>query len=154
MHFRRELKTTDIEVIREILDSTGFFYDYEVDIALELATANLEKGPLDSGYSFVMVEVAGIPVAFACYGKTPCTADSYDLYWIAVHQNQKGQGIGKQLMHWVVQSIAEESGKNIWIETSSRELYEATRQFYLKMGCTIVAELPNFYGENDNKVVF
>ena len=45
-------------------------------------------------------------------------------------------------------------GKNIWIETSGRPLYEPTRQFYLKYGCTLIAELPEFYGENDAKLIF
>lgn len=154
MTFRKELKKSDKAAVKEILEATGFFYDYEVNIAVELVEENLEKGEEASGYSFIMVELEHNPVAFACYGKTPCTADSFDLYWIAVHQSHKGLGIGKQLMHLVEQNIALSSGKNIWIETSSRELYEPTRQFYIKLGCDIVAELPNFYGENDHKVVF
>ena len=154
MNFRKTVKESDLNSIKEILESTGFFYDYEVDIAIELAEENMTRGEDASGYIFIVVEDAGNPVAFACYGKTPCTADSFDLYWIAVHQNQKGKGIGKQLMKMAEENIAQLSGKNIWIETSSRPLYEPTRQFYLNLGCKIVAELPNFYGENDHKVVF
>ena len=154
MNFRKKLKASDVEVISGILESTGFFYDYEVDIAIELAQENLAKGEDASGYIFIVAEVHGIPVAFACFGKTPCTADSFDLYWIAVHQDEKGKGIGKQLMKLTEESIAQLSGKNIWIETSSRPLYEPTRQFYLNLGCQQVAELPNFYGENDHKMVF
>ncbi len=154
MDFRKKLKESDVKSIKEILESTGFFYDYEVDIAIELAQENLAKGEEISGYIFIIVEEAGNPEAFACYGKTPCTADSFDLYWIAVHENQKGKGIGKQLMKLVEENIAELSGRNIWIETSSRPLYDPTRKFYLNLGCKIVAELPNFYGENDHKVVF
>ncbi len=154
MIFRRELKESDKGFIEEILISTGFFYDYEIEVAVELAQENLEKGEEKSGYIFIMAETEDKPVAFACFGKTPCTADSFDLYWIAVHQNQKGKGLGKLLLNLMEKEVSGLGGKNIWVETSSRPLYEPTRMFYLKTGYEIIAELPDFYGENDNKNIF
>jgi len=154
MKFRNQLIESDIQAVREILNSTGFFYDFEVAIAVELAQENYEKGEEKSGYIFTIVEIDEKPVAFSCYGKTPCTAASYDLYWIAVHQNQKGNGIGKILLNRLEEHVEQLGGKNIWIETSGRPLYEPTRQFYLKYGCTLIAELPEFYGENDPKLIF
>lgn len=154
MIFRRDLKESDKGFIEEILKSTGFFYDYEIEVAIELAQENLEKGEEKSGYIFIMAEIEGNPVAFACFGKTPCTADSFDLYWIAVHQNQKGKGHGKLLLNLMEKEVAGLGGKNIWVETSSRPLYEPTRMFYIKTGYKIIAELPDFYGENDNKNIF
>lgn len=154
MNLRRELKTSDAGFIREILESTGFFYDYEIDIALELVEENLLKGEEKSGYIFLIAETYKIPVGFACFGKTPCTAASFDLYWIAVHQEQKGQGIGKLMLTRVEEEIAKQGGKNIWVETSSRPLYEPTRLFYEKNGYSMVSELPDFYGENDHKNIF
>ncbi len=154
MNFRRELKNSDIKVLGEILKSTGFFYEFEVGVALELVRENLERGEEKSGYSFIIVEREQQPTAFACYGKIPCTLNSYDLYWIVVHQDQKGVGVGKLLMKKVEEDIERLGGKNIWIETSSRPLYEATRRFYVKMDFKKVAELPDYYGKNDNKLVY
>lgn len=154
MNFRTQLKPTDAKFIGEILQSTGFFYDYEIDIALELVAENLEKGEDKSGYIFIVAEKDDMPCGFACYGKTPCTADSFDLYWIAVHQNQKGAGIGKVLLKMVEEGIAMLGGKSIWVETSSRPLYEPTRMFYLKTGYQLISQLPDFYGENDHKNIF
>lgn len=151
---RTECTHRDIESVREILVSTGFFYDYEVDIAIELVEENLAKGTEKSGYSFLFMDEGDRTIAFACFGKTPCTAASCDLYWIAVHNDYRGKGLGSQLMKLVEEQVRKQGGKNLWIETSSRPLYEPTRQFYLKEGCTIVAELPDFYGDNDHKVVF
>lgn len=139
--------------IRGILESTGFFYDFEIDTAMELVEEKLTRGE-ESGYSFIIAEKESKTIAFACFGKTPCTVSSYDLYWMAVHNDQKGGGIGKELMKLVEEKIAESGGKNIWIETSSRALYEPTRMFYLKTGSEFIAELPNFYGENDNKIIY
>jgi hypothetical protein len=57
-------------------------------------------------------------------------------------------------MKQIEEDIKSMGGKNIWIETSSRPLYDPTRMFYLKSGCEIIAELPDFYGQNDNKLIF
>ncbi|MCF8381206.1 MAG: GNAT family N-acetyltransferase [Bacteroidales bacterium] len=154
MKFRKQLQESDISYIEDILNSSNFFYDHEVKVALELAQENLTDGEEKSGYIFIICEVEEKPVAFACYGKTPCTEDSFDLYWIAAHQNQMGKGIGKILMKMIDEDIKNLGGKSIWIETSSRPLYEPTRQFYIKTQCELVAELPDFYGKNDNKLVF
>jgi ribosomal protein S18 acetylase RimI-like enzyme len=154
MHFRNKLKHSDKSYIKEILESTGFFYDSEVEIALELAQENLVKGEEKSGYIFNIVEINKIPVGFTCYGKIPGTADSFDLYWIAIHQKQQGKGIGKILIKMAIEAITQMHGKNIWIETSSRAIYEPTRQFYLKSNCELIAELTDYYGPNDNKIIF
>jgi len=153
MKYRSQLRESDVQAIIEIVKSTGFFSDSEIDIAEELARENLAKGPEKSGYIFNLADKEDTPVAYSCYGKTPGTEDSFDLYWIAVHQSERGKGIGKILMEMAVEDIARLSGKNIWIETSSRPIYEPTRHFYLKCGCEIMAQLPHFYGKNDNKII-
>lgn len=154
MNYRNNLTKTDLEHLKNILISSGFFYDSEVEIALELATENFEKGAEESGYIFTVAEENNLPVAFTCYGKIPGTESSFDLYWIAVHESQRGKGLGKILMGMMMEDIKEKGGENIWIETSSRPLYEPTRNFYLNYGCEKVAELPEFYGKNDSKTIF
>ncbi len=154
MNFRKILKEDDIPAIREILESSGYFYDFETDIALELAELNFNKGEEESGYNFLIAENEGKTIAFACYGKTPCTLSSFDLYWIAVHKASMNMGLGKIMMNLIEDDVASRGGENLWIETSSRPLYESTRQFYLKINCEKIAELPDFYAPDDHKVVF
>jgi len=154
MDFRNKLSISDLEHLKGILVSTGFFYDSEIEIVRELVQENLQKGEEKSGYIFNIAEENGKPTAFTCYGKIPGTESSFDLYWIAVHKSLRGKGIGKILMDMAVDDICKRGGKNIWIETASRPLYGPTRKFYLSYGCEIVAELPEFYGENDSKVIF
>lgn len=153
MNFRSKLKRSDVQAISEIVISTCFFSDLEIEIAEELAQENLDKGPEKSGYIFNIAEQNNVPVGYTCYGPIPGTEDSFDLYWIAVHQSQRGKGIGKILMDMAVEDIARLSGKSIWIETSSRSIYEPTRQFYLKCGCKEIAQLPDFYALNDHKII-
>ena len=152
--YRSSLKNSDLDDLCNILISTTFFYASEVEIVRELVGENLAKGEEESGYIFNVAEKEGRPVAFTCYGPVPGTEKSYDLYWIAVHQDNRGQGIGKILMDMAVDDIKNRGGGNIWIETASRPLYEPTRRFYLSYGCEKAAELDEFYGKNDNKVIF
>jgi len=154
MNFRNILKQSDVSAVEEILRSSGFFYNSEIEIACELAQKNLDEGAEKSGYIFNIAEIDDQATGFTCYGAVPGTAASFDLYWIAVHQSQRARGIGKILMNMALEDITRKGGKNIWIETSSRAIYESTRQFYLKYGCEKIAELPGFYGPNDDKVIF
>lgn len=154
MNFRNKLKTSDIESLTEVLVSTGFFYDSEIEIVKELSMENLKDGEEKSGYIFNIAEENGNIIAFSCYGAVPGTESSFDLYWIAVHKSSRGKGIGKIIMDMAVEDIRNKGGKNIWIETASRPLYEPTRQFYINYGCDQIASLPEYYGKNDDKIIF
>ncbi len=153
MTFREEVKEPDIQHVREIVESTGFFYDYEVRVAVELVEERLAKG-LESGYYFIFAEQAGKVVGYSCFGAIPCTQGSYDLYWIAVHKDSQAQGIGKMLLKKTEGSISRLGGRGIYVETSSRPQYEPTRQFYLHNQYQQEALLKDFYAPHDHKVIF
>ncbi len=150
--FRCEVKPADREAVRLITKSTGFFSDDEVEVAVELIDDRLARGG-DSDYEFVFADIDGQPVGYACYGEIECTAGSHDLYWIAVRNDQRGQGVGRALMQRVEQRIAEAGGMRLYIDTSSRAQYEPTRKFYERCGCIAEAVLKDFYAPGDSKVI-
>ena len=147
LHYRHEVFLQDIEHITDIVNSTRFFYSYEILIALELIEERLTKGT-QSGYWFIFAELAGNVVAYSCYG------GSFDLYWIVTHQNYQGRGIGKQLLQETETTIRHVGGRTIYVETASREQYTSTRHFY--EGCHYVkeAQLKDFYDIGDDKVIY
>lgn len=151
--FRHTPIPEDSLSIRRIVKSTGFFYDFEVDVAVELVGERLEKG-LESGYLFTFIEVDNEVAGYACYGLIPCTVCSYDLYWIAVDNKFRGQGLGKKIMTEVEKEIAKIGGHNIYIETSSREKYIPTQNFYISCNCTLEARFKDFYDIGDDKLVY
>ena len=51
---RYEVAEADIQRVREIVDSTGFFHPPEVDVAVELVEERLRRGDA-SGYFFAFV---------------------------------------------------------------------------------------------------
>ncbi|MBU0765725.1 MAG: GNAT family N-acetyltransferase, partial [Bacteroidetes bacterium] len=97
LSFRQGACPDDIEIVREIVTSSGFFYDREVDVAVELVCERLEKGEA-SGYYFLFAEYNKKVAGYTCFGSIACTKGCYDLYWIAVHNDFRGQGIGRILL--------------------------------------------------------
>ena len=150
---RQEPRADDRVAIRDIVTSTGMFYDYEIDVAVELVDEWLKRG-LASGYFFAFAEVDGRVAGYSCYGPIACTMHSYDLFWIAVHKDFQGQGLGRLLLEESERLIAATGGHRIYVETSSRDQYLPTRTFYEHCRYRLEATLEDFYGPSDAKVVY
>ena len=150
---RYDVREQDLATVREILESTGFFYPSEVDVAVELVEERLRIGEA-SGYFFAFAESDGHTVGYSCYGPIACTASSFDIYWLAIHSDAQRQGLGKWLMSVTEELIFGRGGERIYVETSGREHYLPTRKFYDRCDYQQVAELPEFYGTQDSKVIY
>jgi len=132
--------------LEEILRSTGVFSDAEVDIALEVFDA-------DDDYEFVGAFEDDKLIGYACFGPTPATDRTFDLYWIAVHPDAQRSGAGAALMDDVERQLQERRARVIVIETSSRDDYAPTRKFYHKRGYQEAARLQDFYATGDDRIV-
>jgi len=150
---REDVRSTDPQIVREITKSAGFFFDEEIETAVELVEERLAKGT-KSGYWFLFADVKGKTVGYSCFGPIACTKSSFDLYWIAVQADQRGTGLGTRLLNASEKKIHEMGGTRVYVETSSRSLYDPTRGFYLARGYNEEARLGDFYGENDAKVIY
>ncbi|NLF23129.1 MAG: GNAT family N-acetyltransferase [Lentisphaerae bacterium] len=140
--------------MRELVAATGFFHADEVAVAEELVTERLRQGEA-SGYLFLLADdAAGNLAGYACYGPTPCTASSYDLYWIAVAPAQQKCGLGRELARRVEAAIHARGGTRIYAETSSRPQYASTRAFYLRLGYQLASLLDDFYAPGDGKATY
>lgn len=151
--FRTEVTPVDVDNVRRIVESSGFFSEEEISIAIELVQERLTKGA-QSGYDFVFLEDAGETVGYSCFGRIPCTKASFDLYWIAVHDSCRGKGIGRKLLAETEVEIARRGGERIYLDTSSRAQYDPTRGFYSRCGYRQEAVLKDFYASGDSKVIF
>ncbi len=151
--FRYEVSEGDRQVVRRIVESTGFFRVDEVDVAVELVDERLAKGDA-SGYHFVFAEAEGRPIGYVCYGPIACTVGSYDLYWIAVHPSHQGRGVGQALLVEIERSIAEAGARWLLAETSSSSIYDKTRAFYERACFAVVGNVPDFYRPQDGRITF
>lgn len=150
---RFEVRPTDREAVRQIVESTRYFSAAETDVAVELVDERLAKGAA-SGYHFAFLEQNDQVLGYACYGPIACTVHSFDLYWIAVQQQFQQLGLGRRLVQISEQQVQAMYGRRIYVETSGREQYASTRRFYERCGYTVAAILPDFYDAGDDKVVY
>lgn len=148
------IKPAERKSIEEILRSTEFFYEHEIQTALEIADETITKGSEKSGYYWMKVIDKDGLVAFANYGKNAFSTHSWDLYWIAVHQNSRNKKLGSVLLKAIEDDVRNMDGKILWIETSGRPLYASTEGFYKRNGYELQACLRDFYGPGDPKQIY
>jgi GNAT superfamily N-acetyltransferase len=153
LKFRKTVNPDDLDTIRDIVESTGFFYDFEVPVAVELAAENLEEGD-ESGYFFLFAELEGRTVAYSCYGPIEMTQGGFDLFWIVTHNEMRGSGIGKILLEETHKAVKELGGRYLVAETSAMEKYAPTRHFYETNNYDKEAVIADFYKIGDGKVIY
>jgi ribosomal protein S18 acetylase RimI-like enzyme len=149
----RWCRPEDRQIVLSFLAETGFFRPDEIDIARELLDSAIAEGPKGHYQSFVAC-ANGQTVGWVCWGPTPCTLGTFDIYWIGVAPNMQGRGIGRTLTAFAEQSMAACGGQLFVVETSSRETYTPTRRFYEALGYREAGRIPNFYGPGDDRVIF
>ena len=150
--------------IRDILYATTVFREDEVAVALELFDETFAVGPArapyDPGdgvtdYEFVGSFASdGQLVGYVCYGSTPGTDRTYDLYWIAMHPDFQGSGGGSQLLGEVERRLRQREARLLVVETSSRDDYAPTRRFYDAHDYTAVATIADYYAPGDSRVIY
>lgn len=153
LRWRYAPEAADPERIRRLVTITGFFNPAEVDVAEELVRERLDKGEA-GGYHFVLAEHYGRLVGYTCYGPIAGTADSFDLYWIAVHPDFQRRGLGRHLLRESERLIHKAGGRRIYVDTSQRAEYASTRIFYENNGYRREALLADFYGPGDGKAIY
>ena len=62
----------------------GLFRPDEIPVALEVFDEAVRAGPRGEPYSALGADVDGRLAGWICWGPTPCTLGTYDLYWMAV----------------------------------------------------------------------
>ena len=93
-------------------------------------------------------------VGYACYGPTPDTDRTWDLYWIAIDPAYQGTGSGTILLLEVERRLQGLNARMLVVETSSRSEYAATRGFYEARGYDEAARVRAFYAPADDRIIF
>ena len=152
----RPLVAADRDGVCRILESAGNFTTDEVAVALELVDEWIELGE-ESGYlTYVLDSPAdgeGV-LGYVCFGPTPLTESTYDLYWIAVDKSMHRGGVGRRLLKFAEEEVARRGGKLLLVETSSQETYGGTIRFYERTGYELVGKIKDYYKPDDDKLIF
>jgi len=137
--------------LEQLTRATGLFREEEVATAVELFDESLAG---EDDYQLVGAFEGDQLVGYACWGPTPGTAATSDLYWIVVDRERHGSGIGTQLLREVEARLTAHGGRLVVVETSSRSDYAPTRSFYEARGYTRAATIRGYYAPGDDLVVY
>ncbi len=143
----------DLQGIKKILESTAVFKPHEIDVAVELAADGIKNGSL-SEYSFIFADYGYNTAGYICYGPITMTERRFDIYWLAVDGLMHRKGIGSLLLGEAEKQIEKLGGAYVFVDTSSREVYQGTRKFYRDHAYREVARIPDYYADGDDKIVF
>jgi ribosomal protein S18 acetylase RimI-like enzyme len=135
-----------------MLNNTPEFKPSEIVVALEVIDCYLRDNK-SSGYFILVAEENGDIAGYICYGPTPLTEGTWDLYWEAVLREKRGRGIGTALMKAAEKEIQQAEGRMTLIETSSIPAYEKARLLHQKLGYETIARIPDFYSPGDDKLI-
>ncbi len=149
----RKLKPDDVKNMETILKNIDNFNDAEVSIAMELVNAAAADAE-QKDYNVFVYEEEGNVIGYHCTGRRSLTDAVYDLYWIVTDPYHKNKGVGKTLLAHAEQFVTQLKGRWLLIETSSKESYEGTRNFYLRNNYSIISEINDFYSLGERLIVF
>jgi GNAT superfamily N-acetyltransferase len=146
----RHLSPADRGRIEAITRAVGVFRDDEIPVALEVFDGAVAGSP---DYRALGAEAEGVLAGWICWGPTPCTLGTYDLYWMAVDPARHGLGIGTALIGAMERQLSGVA-RLVIVETAGRPDYRATRAFYEARGYRRTAVIPDFYAPGDDQVVY
>jgi ribosomal protein S18 acetylase RimI-like enzyme len=172
--FLRELTPADRARVGEILRTSRVFSREEIAVAMEVFDEGTASGGarseekalrplsplphssiLDQDYLLLgAFTPENVLIGYACWGPTPATDRTWDLYWIAVDSALQGAGIGTILMEEIERRLAGQRARLIVVETSSRHDYAPTRAFYARRGYAEAARVRDFYAPGDDRIIF
>ena len=149
----RRVRQSDADKIENILKKVPQFTEKEIEVAMELVNI-ASNNPAQTDYNVFVFEQNGKVSGYHCTGKRPLTDAVYDLYWIVSDPEAEIKGIGTELVKHAEHFVKEKGARWLLAETSSKESYSRTRNFYLRNNFSIVAEINDFYSAGDNLIVF
>jgi len=138
--------------LMQLLAATPEFEPAEIPVAEEVIDAYLARPGVD--YQVLVAEESLCILGYICFGQTPLTRSTWDIYWMAVAMERRGRGIGAALLRRAEDSIRRAGGTLVLIETSSKPNYLPTRRFYLKNGYKKSSRIVDFYAPGDHRITF
>ncbi|NEO98816.1 MAG: GNAT family N-acetyltransferase [Symploca sp. SIO2E9] len=148
----RPAMPNDKEALMAIADAIGLFTAQELQ-ELGSMLAQYFDGNLGSEHFWITYDNDGL-VGVAYYAPEPYANGTWNLYFIAVHPDYQGKGIGTKLLHYVEQTLTARGERLLLVETSGLPNFEHTRAFYRKHGYDEEARIREFYRAGDDKIIF
>ena len=140
------------EHLAGLLGRIETFSPEEQACALELIDIALQPSSKDYQVLVAQREDEKV-IGYICYGPTPMTEGTFDLYWIASDPQVRGQGVGAALVSAMEGDLRRRGGRLIRVETSATEAYGPTRGFYKAMRYEEESRFRDFYKVGDDLII-
>jgi ribosomal protein S18 acetylase RimI-like enzyme len=126
-----------------------------LDAALAQAEGNTYEALIGlAGLDRLEDAAADRPVAYACFGRTPMTETTFDLYWLVVAAEARGRGLGRAMLDATHEHLRGQGARTVRVETSSLEGQGGAARFYRSAGYRSVGAIPDFYRAGDDLLIF
>src|SRR5436190_3955736 len=148
-----------IAMVSESWNGVQTFRPDEISCASELLDAALARAEGNTYEVLVADEgvgdaPAGPPVGYVCFGQTPMTETTFDLYWLVVSAAHRGRGLGRALVVAFEDHLRARGARTVRVETSSLEGQGGASRFYDGTGYRRAGVIPDFYRPGDDLLIF
>lgn len=153
----RGARADDRAGLEAALRSDETFRPDEIAVALELIDESLAGDP---EYQLVVAVDGDAVLGYVCFGLTPMTRATYDLYWIVVAAAARGRGVARALVDDMEGQIRAQVGArgepvaSVRVETSPADGHGAARAMYERLGYPIASELADFYAPGEGLITY
>ena len=145
----RKVIEADVPQLKKIIDSTELFPSHMLDDMI----SDYLRNEASNDIWFTALENKR-PISVGYCAPERLTEGTYNLYAIGVDKKFQGQGIGMKMMSYIENVLRENGQRILIVETSGQPMFELTREFYVKCNYVKQANIPEFYEEGDDKIVF
>jgi ribosomal protein S18 acetylase RimI-like enzyme len=145
----RPTEAGDIPALKILVDETGLFPG---EMLADMVSGFLSNG--EDQDIWLTCEVGGEAIGF-CYAAPEQLADgTWNMLAIAVHPSKQGGGHGGAIVRRLESMLHERGHRVLIADTSGKDEFARTREFYRKSGYSEEARIRHFWAEGDDKVVF
>jgi ribosomal protein S18 acetylase RimI-like enzyme len=152
----RKAEKRDRAALYRLIRATDVFNREEKAVARELVAAALGKrrGEHPDYKLLVAGREPGPLLGYACYGPSPMTVGTWDVYWVIVGPAARRRGVGRALLEALLRAVRARGGKRLIIDTSSQASYRPARALYESAGLRPLCTVPDYYKKGWHRITF
>ncbi len=148
----RPITRDDTPAVMALAEASGLFRPHELE-EVGGGLADYFDGDQERTHFWLADDDGGLVSAAYCAPEV-MTDGTWNLLFIAVRPDLRGQGRGAALVSHVEQALRERGERVLLVETSGTDALALTRTFYLKHGFDEEARIREYYRAGDDKVIY
>lgn len=161
MHSKQKLlikpvRSEERAILLALAVETGLFLSEEAEGLLGTVLDELHAQSLPAGHAAVTCRRSSeeAAVGWAYFAPDPYAEQVWNLWWIGVLPGHHGSGAASALLAHVEHAASQAGARVVVIETSDLDSTGRARNFYVKSGYRERGRIPDYYGQDESKVIF